>query len=129
MEPSMTEKTVAEKLLIKPGMRLALVNPPTGYPGVLGLADGVEVVSDLAGADAVLSFGATQAEVEERILAIGSTIGPKTVAWIAYPKGSKSSGFDVNRDTIFAFAPAAGVRTVAQVALDTYWSALRLRKA
>ena len=42
--------------------------------------------------------------------AAAAAVGPQTVAWLAYPKGSRVAGYDLNRDTIAAFARTVGLR-------------------
>ena len=56
-------------------------------------------------------------------------MGEKTVAWLAYPKGSKAAGYDLSRDTIWRFAQTIGLSLVAHVAIDETWSAVRFRPA
>ena len=92
------------------------------------------VVDDLAKAgpaDAgfLLDFATTQAEAEERLVALAPFVGEKTVVWIAYPKGAKAAGRDVSRDTIWRFAQTIGLTLVANVAIDGTWSALRVKRA
>ncbi len=47
--------------------------------------------------------------------------------WIAYPKGTSKIETDVNRDILWNEAKPYGFRPVAQVAIDSDWSALRFR--
>ena len=102
--------------------------------GRLGVPDDVDVVDDPAaagpaGAGFLLDFATTQAEAEARLRALAPFIGEKTVAWLAYPKGSKAAGRDLNRDTIWAFARTIGLTLVTNIAVDETWSALRVRRA
>jgi hypothetical protein len=83
----------------------------------------------LVGARFLLDFVTTQAEAEERLVALEPFIGEKTIAWLAYPKGSKAAGRDLNRDTIWAFARTIGLTLVTNIAVDETWSALRIRRA
>jgi hypothetical protein len=122
-------KTPAAKMRMTPGMSVALLHAPDGIESLLGMADDVTRVEDSAAADFVLVFARTQAEAEERISALAPGIGPKTVAWLAYPKGSKAAGHDISRDTVWRFAETIGLRLVANVAIDETWSALRMRPA
>lgn len=130
----MSDKTPAEKIRLKPGMTAALLNVPDEVRSRLGVPDDVVLVDDLAaagpsGAGFLLDFAATQAEAEERLLALKPFIGEKTVAWIAYPKGSRAAGRDLSRDTIWAFVRTIGLTLVTNIALDETWSALRLKRA
>ena len=102
--------------------------------GRLGVPDDVTVVDDPAaagpaGAGFLLDFATTQAEAEERLRTLAPFIGEKTLAWLAYPKGSKAAGRDLNRDTIWAFARTIGLTLVTNIAVDETWSALRVRRA
>lgn len=66
---------------------------------------------------------------EERLLALKPSIGPKTIVWMGYPKGSKAAGYDISRDTIWRFASEIGLVLNANVAIDEVWSAVRMRPA
>jgi hypothetical protein len=128
------EKTPVEKMRLKGGMTAALLNVPAELQGRLGVPDDVTVVDDPAaaspaGAGFLLIFATTQAEAEERLIALKPLVGEKTVAWIAYPKGAKAAGRDVSRDTIWRFAQTIGLTLVANVAIDETWSALRIKPA
>ena len=130
----MAGKTPAEKMRLKGGMTAALLRVPEGVHGRLGIPDDVTVVDDPAqagpaGTGFLLDFATTQAEAEERLRAIAPFIGERTLAWLAYPKGSKAAGRDLNRDTIWAFARSIGLTLVTNVAIDETWSALRVRRA
>jgi hypothetical protein len=117
---------------LKPGMTAALLHVPAELQGRLEIPDDVNVVRDPAsagpaGAGFLLDFATTQAEAEERLVALAPFVGEKTVAWIAYPKGAKAAGRDVSRDTIWRFAQTIGLTLVANVAVDETWSAVRLK--
>lgn len=130
----MAEKTPAEKMRLKPGMTAALLHVPAEVQGRLGIPGDVTVVDDPAqagpdGTGFLLDFATTQAEAEERLRALAPFIGARTVAWLAYPKGSKAAGRDLNRDTIWTFARSVGLTLVTNVAIDETWSGLRVRRA
>lgn len=123
----MTEKTVAEKMRIKPGTTITLLHAPEGFTGLLGLPEGVSVVGGADGTDTVVVFAGTQAEVEERLPAVLKTVTAKTALWVVYPKGSKAAGLDISRDTIWPFAESLGMRPVGMVSVDGRWSGFRLK--
>jgi len=125
----MADKTPAQKMLLKPGMTAALLHVPAGVLPVLGVPDGAAVQDHLDGAGFILEFATTQAEAEERLAALGPHVREATVAWLAYPKGSKAAGQDVNRDTVWRYARTIGLTAVMNVSIDTTWSALRVRPA
>jgi hypothetical protein len=121
----MAEKTVAEKLKLKPGMRAVVLHVPDGVD--LGLPDGATILNDAAKADFVIEFARTQSEAERRVSALADKIGDKTIFWIGYPKGSKAKGYDISRDTIGNFAPTVGLVVNANFSIDDVWSAVRAR--
>ena len=122
----MADKTAAEKLRLRPGMKAALLHVPDGLQERLGIPADVALVDDPAAADFLLDFAGDQAQAEERLTALRPAVGAKTVAWLAYPKGSKAAGHDVSRDTIWAFVQTLGLRLNANVAIDETWSAVRM---
>jgi hypothetical protein len=47
--------------------------------------------------------------------------------WLAYAKGTSPKAADINRDSIHDYVGTVGLDTVAQIAIDADWSALRLK--
>ena len=123
----MADKTLAEKMQLKPGMKAALLYVPDGMQERLGLPTDVVVMKDAEAADFVLAFAWDQAEAEERLTALRPAVGEKTVARLAYPKGAKAAGRDISRDTIWPFVKTLSMRLNANIAIDETWSAVRLR--
>jgi hypothetical protein len=128
-EKTPAQKTPAQKMLLKPGATAALLHVPAGILPVLGVADGASVQDYPAGAGFILEFATTQDEAEERLAALKPHVGAATVAWLAYPKGSRAAGHDLNRDTIWKYAATIGLVLVTNVSIDDTWSALRVRPA
>jgi hypothetical protein len=54
-------------------------------------------------------------------------IGPDSVLWFAYPKGTSKIKTDINRDTIRTTAEEFGITTVTAISINDTWSALRFR--
>ena len=111
------------KLQLKPGVTLAVVNPPEVLPAGLPVGN-----ADAAEADAVLAFVRRRADLDGVEPALAAARADRA-AWVAYPKAGQL-GTDLNRDTLAAaMVERGGVRPVRQVALDDVWSALRFRPA
>jgi len=125
----MSEKSVAQKLGVKPGQSLVLLNAPAGYPGTLrDLPKDVKVSTSLAGpADVVQCFVASRKELEKALPELRAALSPKTILWIAYPKGTSKVKTDIHRDIIREHAGGLGMRTVALFSIDDTWSSLRLK--
>lgn len=125
----MRDKTPAAKMRLRPNMTAALLHMPTDLRDRLGIPDGVVFVDDPADAGFVLDVVTTQAEAEATLARLAPHVSSATLAWLAYPKGSKAAGHDLSRDTVWRSARAVSLTLVANVNIDYTWSALRIRPA
>ncbi|MFG6201091.1 hypothetical protein [Nonomuraea sp. JJY05] len=116
-------KTVAAKLLIKPGSRV-WVSDAAHLPLIEPLPDGAAHVEDLKEADVALVFAADAASARQLLDRHRDQVSAPPVLWIAYPKGNRS---DINRETLWPIVGEYGLRPNGQVAVDEVWSALRFR--
>lgn len=124
----MPEKTIAEKLRVKPGTTVAVVGAPAGFVPTLGLPEDVTLAEGMtASADVTLTFVDSLPKLAEELDALAILEAPAAVVWVAYPKGRPKE--EINRDSIFSAVNEHGAwQTVSQVALDDTWSALRLKR-
>lgn len=109
-------KTLADKLLFKPGMTAALINPPAGLPDLPRTQRTGE-------ADAVLLFASRARDLEklpERFKA-GARL------WVCYPKAGKLET-DLSRDTLWPLMEKRGWEGVRLVAIDETWSGMAFRR-
>jgi hypothetical protein len=119
-------RTLAEKLLIKPGTRVFLQNAPS--PAPISVPPDAESVSGPADADVLLAFVASQAELSEFVPDLLAGYRDGAALWLAYPKKSSKIKTDLSRDAGWPPLEAADFLPVTQVALDETWSALRFRR-
>jgi hypothetical protein len=126
----MAERTLATKLLIKPGQRVLAANAPGDYSALLGgLPEGTSVVADpAAGADVVHLFVRDRAELAASWPAVAASVGPTTMLWVSYPRKGPGVQTDLNRDHGWGPLHEDGWDPVTQVALTDQWSAMRWRK-
>jgi hypothetical protein len=127
----MANPLLIKKLLIKPGMRLAILNAPAGYVENLGpLPEGTQFADGPDGTlDFVQVFVMNSSEFERLSPAALRAVKPDGLLWICYPKKSAGVESDLDRDVFWTLLEPAGLRPVAQVAVDEVWSALRFRPA
>lgn len=120
-------KSLAQKLLLKPGMSLVVINAPANYEELLGpLPEGVTLKTSLAGrADALHLFVRTRAEVTALIKKVAPKLTADTLLWLSYPKKTSELESELSRDEGWDAADDAGLETVAAIAVDDDWSALR----
>lgn len=125
----MSEKSIAQKLFIKPGCKFLLVNPPDGYLVKLGeLPQGTVLLSDSSGlVEAIQVFVANRSELEAQLPRLKERMTLKGMLWVTYYKGTSKVKTDINRDSINAFAHTLGLEGVAIVSINEDWSALRLK--
>lgn len=125
----MSDKSVAEKLLMKPGQKVLLVNQPKGYRALLGeIPKGVTVVKEAAEAvDLIQVFVVSRKDLEEQLPRLKPLLAPKGLLWVTYHKGTSKQKSDINRDSIAAYAGTIGLQAVAMISVDEDWSALRLK--
>jgi hypothetical protein len=117
----MSAKSIAEKLLIKPGGTV-WASDPERLDLVQPLPDGVHR-ADLAEATTALVFADDSASLRATLAAHGDLHAP-SACWVLYPKGNRT---DVNRDSLWPILSEHGMRPISQVAVDETWSALRFR--
>jgi hypothetical protein len=125
----MTEKTIAQKLLIKENNRLLLVNTPADLLPSLGpLPAGVTLLKDVdSQADAILLFVANQADLEQHLPGLKVRLAPKGMVWVFYYKLTSKKRGNINRDSINAYAKGLGLEGIAMISVDEDVSALRLK--
>lgn len=121
--------SLASKLQIKPGARLAVLNAPEGLlPALKTELAGIEVREGAEGAvHSVLLFVRCLDDVG-RLL--GSAIAAAPAGgplWIAYPKLTSGVPSDLSRDILWHAVEPSGWRPVRQVALNEVWSAMRFK--
>ena len=121
----MSDKPVAERLQVKGERRLAVIGASAALEKTVGAA---KARADLAEADVVLLFAADRARLEAKLPDVLKRMQAAAILWLAYPKLSSGLAADLSRDIIHALAPAHGLDTVSQIAIDEDWSALRLKR-
>ena len=121
----MSDKPIAERLQVKGERRLAVVDAPSNVDKAVGA---VKARGPAKAADVVLLFVRSQAELKKKLPMMLKIMGPAAIFWLAYPKLTSPLAGDLNRDVIRDAAPAHGLDTVSQIAIDEDWSALRLKR-
>jgi hypothetical protein len=129
MSGRMSERSLAQRLVIRPGNRVAAINAPTGYRKALGeLPAGVVLTAKPADADVILLFVRDRAELAREWPPIAGSVRDSAVVWISYPKKSGSLTTDLTRDVGWEPVGDTGFEGVSQVAVDDTWSALRFKR-
>jgi hypothetical protein len=123
----MSEKTVADKMLLKNAKSIAVLNGGA-HPGMVSQLPAQLIDNGDGPADVVLMFALNQKELDQFLPMAKERLGDKGSLWIAYLKQTASKATDINRDTINATAKQQGITAVAIISVDGDWSALRLKR-
>lgn len=122
----MSQKPIAQKLVIKEGYKVLLVNSPPDYLPKLGkLPTRATITTESMGKsfDIVQLFVTSKGQLEEHLPKMKQLLNKNGILWTTYPKGK----VEINRDSIREYASTLGFQAVSLVAIDETWSALRLK--
>lgn len=86
-----SKRSLADKLGIKPGMAMAIINAPDGYDKTLGaLPLNTRVASSATGTkDFIHVFLTNRPEIEKSIPALRKSL--PGMLWVSWPKGKQKS--------------------------------------
>lgn len=125
-----------DRLGIKAGMRIALLNVPDDYQMRLNVPDDVTVsylvtipsVSDdtMKLFDLILLFSTSRADLYARFPALLEVLAPSGTIWTAWPKRAARLTTDLDEATIRQCALDHGIVDVKTVALDRSWGAVKI---
>jgi hypothetical protein len=121
----MSDKPLAERLQVKKGRRLAVLAAPRGVDALIGAG---AARAGAESADVVLLFAADRRQLDAALPRCLKKAPETAILWVAYPKLTSALAADLSRDVIRSIAPGYGLDTVAQIAIDDDWSALRLKR-
>jgi hypothetical protein len=127
----MTDRPLTERLALKGQLRALIMNAPKGYRTLLGpLPPDITVNTKPSGKyDFVHLFVNNREELARLGPDAMNAVKPMAIFWISYPKKTAKTDTDISRDEGWDVVTGAGFETVAQVAIDDVWSALRFRPA
>ncbi len=128
MPAGYSQRSLVEKLGIKPGMRIAILHPPRGYRATLGkLPRGVTVTSVLRGVLPFIHFfTADRALLERQLPALLRALAPDGALWVSWPKKASGVPTDMTEDVVRAVALPTGLVDIKVAAIDDVWSGLKL---
>jgi hypothetical protein len=125
----MSEMSLQQKLVIKPGYKLIILNPPDGYLDRIGeLPESTNHIElNTQPADVIQVFVKTMDEVLPKVVLWKQSLKPKGILWITYPKGTSKVKTDLNRDILWKRLKDYDLDGVAMFSVDATWSAMRFK--
>ena len=119
---------LAQKLGIKPKMKVAALSAPAGYRKLLApLPEGVSFADRAAaGAAFVHLFVTERRTLEKELKRLRRVLDDAGVLWVSWPKKSSGVATDITEDVIREVCLPLGLVDVKVCAMDETWSGLKL---
>ena len=127
--PAVSTRSLAEKLNVKAGTAVAVLNcpkPPDALLGPIPESASVQLTLDNP-ADLVLLFVRNSEELGRHIQSIADKLSPSLSLWVAYPKQSSEIETDLTRDVGWDAMRQLGWGVVSLVSVDETWTAMRFK--
>ena len=127
MTSSSSGKPLAEKLGIRPNMRIATLNTPSGYDSLLGtLPPGVDIANELEEpCEIIHAFYVLRGALQEDFPRLKLALADSGGLWISWPKTTSNVETDLNENVVREVGLAHGLVDVKVAAVDATWSALK----
>ena len=127
MSAGYSGRPLVQKLGIKEGCALALLNAPDHYDGLLGkLPDAVTVARELKGQfDIIQLFSTGRADLEREFAKSKARLKRGGAIWVSWPKGSSGMHTDLSDGVVRELGLKNGLVDVKVCAVDDSWSALK----
>ena len=119
---------LAQKLGIKPGMKVAALNPPRAYQKLLAPLPADVSFTDKAnaGSNFVHLFVTERRTLANELKRLRKLLDDAGVLWISWPKKSSGVASDITEDVIREVCLPLGFVDVKVCAVDEIWSGLKL---
>ena len=125
-----SDKPLVQKLGIKAGAAIAILNAPRGYDAILGKVprDVKRKMAAVGPLDFVQFFTKKKRELERRFATLAQALAPAGMLWISWPKKASGVATDLTEDVIRAVGLAHGLVDVKVAAVDDVWSGLKFMR-
>ncbi len=120
------QKSLVEKLGIKPEYCITIINPPEGFEDKLGdLPDSVRVENFLEEVefDLINYFAETRADLEQQFEYLKNCLNKDGALWVSWQK-SESKG-DLSEDSVKEVGESSGLVSKTTCDLDGEWCATK----
>jgi hypothetical protein len=127
MKAGYSKRSLVEKLGIKEGIAIAILNAPPVYSVILGdLPKNVTVTQLLTEQLTFIQFFTKSREELEKIFpSLKETLSYDGTLWISWPKLSSKIPTDLNENIVMQIGLENGLVDVKVIAIDEVWSGLK----
>jgi hypothetical protein len=122
-----SSKSLAQKLGLKPGYRVSVLNAPRDYETIMGeLPQGVVLVHELVGPfDLIHFFTQTRKELEKKFPVLKLELSNSGGLWVSWPKASSGLETDLIGNIVREIGLKNGLVDVKIASINETWSALK----
>lgn len=121
--------TIAQKLRIKEGTAILIVNAPSDYKRSLGpLPADAKIIASGKTFDQVHWFVKDKAQMEAELKKVLALITNNVICWIFYPKGTSKIQTDLTRDKGWDELLKQDMQWISLISFDETWSAFGMRQ-
>jgi len=121
--------TVSQKLKIKEGNTILVVNAPSNYKKSLGpLPAGTKIIDSGKTFDQAHWFVKDKAKMERELKKVLALVKDNTICWIFYPKGTSKIQTDLTRDKGWDELLKQDMQWISLISFDETWSAFGMRQ-
>ena len=125
VNPGYSGKPLADKLGLKPGLRVRWIGAPRDLTQLL--SKDIHVQRSInESTDLVHLFVKSQVALKKHLASLRAKLRPDAAVWVSWPKKSAQVATDVTEDTIRAVALPLGWVDIKVCAVDETWSGLKL---
>jgi len=126
MAAGYSKKPLAEKLGIKEGFKIIIINPPRDYFNTLEIPQRVTLASQLKGPlEFIHFFTKSRQELETQFPSLKRALLRGGMLWISWPKGSSKVETDLNEGSVREIGLKNGLVDIKVCAVDEVWSGLK----
>jgi hypothetical protein len=122
----MVEKSLAQKMKLKTGMRATVIHAPDGY--VKELKHDAEISQKLNGQfDWIQIFVQNKADLDSLAPQAAKALKADSLLWISFPKGTSKIQTDLTRDKGWDVIRSLDLKWITLISVNETWSAFSLR--
>ena len=127
MPSGYSKRSLPEKLGIKPGFKMIILNPPSGYDSTLGeLPSNLRITKSLRGPlDFIHLFTSRRDELEREFPRLKGELAEDGMLWISWPKGSSKVETDLNEGVVREIGLRHRLVDIKVCAIDEIWAGLK----
>lgn len=121
--------TTAQKLKVKDGNAILVINAPSDYKTSLGiLPSNTRIVNSGRDASQIHLFVKDKERLEKELKKVLDFLKGQTICWVFFPKGTSKIQTDLNRDSVWTTLQDKSLQMINLISFDDTWSAFGMRQ-